>query len=148
MRSQDSIVRRVVLAIAMPMLAVLAVMQIGCGTTRQPMMHSAVGVPASEGTVSATKGDNDNTIVTVRVKHLALPAKMASDATVYVVWIQPPDGAIQNVGAMVLDEDLVGTLNTVTPHHRFKLIVTPEPNGAVAQPSHEPVFTTDVERTD
>lgn len=148
MRSRDSIVRLVVLAVAMPTLAVLAVMQIGCATTPRQTMHSAVGVPASEGTVSAAKGDNDNTIVNVQVKHLAPPAKVASDATVYVVWIQPLDGTMQNVGAMVLDADLVGTLNTVTPYHRFKLMVTPEPSGSGSQPTHEPVFTTNVERTE
>jgi hypothetical protein len=139
-------VRRIVLAVALPTLAVLAVMLSGCASTEHPM-HSGVGVPASEGTVSATTGDNDNTLVEVRVKHLAPPAKVASDATIYVVWIQPLNGAIQNIGGMVLDSDLVGTLKTVTPYHRFKLIVTPEPSPAVAQPTHEPVFTADVERT-
>ena len=147
MSSRVSIVRRVVMAVAMPTLAVLAVMLMGCTTAPQPM-HSAAGVPASEGTVKATKGDNDNTIVEVHVKHLAPPAKVASDATTYVVWIKPMDGALQNVGAMVLDSNLDGGLNTVTPYHRFKLEVTPEPSAAVAQPTHDPVFTADVERTE
>jgi hypothetical protein len=133
------------MAVSMPTLALLAVMLIGCVSTQQPM-HSAAGVPASEGTVNATKGDNDNTVVDIHVKHLAPPSKMAADATVYVVWVQPLDGAMQNVGAMVLDSNLDGSLNTLTPHHRFKLIVTPEPSAAVAAPTHEPVFTTDVER--
>ena len=140
-------VRRIVLAVAVPTLAVLAVMLSGCASTEHPM-HSGVGVPASEGTVSATKGDNDNTLLEVRVKHLAAPAKVASDATIYVVWIQPLNGVIQNVGGMVLDSDLVGTFKTVTAYHQFKLIVTPEPGPTVTQPTHDPVFTADVERTE
>ena len=147
MRSRDSTTHRIVVSVAMPILAVLAVMLIGCASNPQPM-HSAAAVPASQGTVKATKGDNGNTIVDIRVKHLATPSKVAADATVYVVWIQPVNGAIQNVGAMVLDGNLDGTLNTVTPPARFKLTVTPEPGPAVAAPTHDPVFTADVERTE
>ena len=147
MRSGVSIVRRIVMAVAMPMLAMLAVMLLGCATTPQPM-HSAAAVPASEGTVKATKGNNDNTLVEVHVKHLAPPAKVSSNATIYVVWVQPMDGALQNVGALVLNSDLDGGLSTVTPYHRFKLTVTPEPSAAVELPTHDAVFSADVERTE
>jgi hypothetical protein len=146
MRLQNSIIRCVVLAVAISTLATLAGMQIGC-TTSQPML-SATEVPASKGTVSATKGKNDNTNVTIRVKHLAPASKISPEATTYVVWIEPRNGAMQNVGAMILDKNLVGVFNTVTPHRRFKVSVTPEPSGKVAQPTHEPVFTSEVERTE
>jgi hypothetical protein len=80
-----------------------------------------------------------------RVKHLAPPSKMVSDATVYVVWIKPGDAAIQNVGALTLNENLEGRLDTVTPHRRFMVSVTPEPGARGAQPTHEAVFTSSVE---
>ena len=147
MRSKLLVIRRVVLATALPMLAALVVMLIGCSTTPQPM-HSAAAVPASEGTVKATKGSNDNTNVEVLVKHLAPPAKVAADSTIYVVWVQPMNGALQNVGALILNSDLDGGLKTVTPFHRFKLTVTPEPSAAIMAPSHDAVFTADVERTE
>ncbi len=146
MKSQNSIIHRVVFVAVMSAFVVLAGMQIGCVKTQS--MHSSASVPASEGTVSVSKGENDNTNITIEVKHLAPPPKMASDATVYVVWIQPMDNTMQNVGAMILDDNLTGTLNTVTPHRRFKVLVTPEPSGKVAYPTHEPVFTSDVERSE
>ncbi len=110
-------------------------------------MRSGAGVPASQGTVKASLADNGNTAVAVRVKHLAPPSKVESDATVYVVWIQPRNADIQSVGAMTLNDELEGSLDTVTPHSRFTLTVTPEPSARVAYPSHDPVFSSEVERT-
>lgn len=120
--------------------------QVGCQgmmfwRSKPQEMHSGAEVPASEGTVRVSDGDNGNSKVSIRVKHLAPPSKIASDSTVYVVWIQPMEGALQNVGALVLDKDLEGSLDTLTPHHRFKVSVTPEPSQRVSAPTHEPVFT-------
>jgi len=107
-------------------------------------MVSAPGVPASQGTVEATIGDKGNTNISIRVKHLAPPSKMAPDATVYVVWLQPPDAEKQNIGALVLNENLEGSLDTVSAHTRFQISVTPEPSGSGSQPTHDPVFTAEV----
>src|SRR5688572_19057738 len=91
----------------------------GCGLfgggARTQTMTSGSGVPAAEGTVRSSEGDNGNTNVAVRVNHLAPASKVASDATVYVVWIQARNGTVQNVGALRLDDDLEGTLETMTP---------------------------------
>lgn len=124
--------------------------QVGCSNlmfwrSKPQVMHSAASVPASKGTVKTTKGDNGNTNVAIRVEHLALPSRIVSDATVYVVWIQPMGGEKQNVGALTIDKDLEGRLDTVTAHHRFSVMVTPEPSGQATQPSNEAVFTTNVE---
>ena len=145
MKSRASNLPRAVLAVAMPTIVALVGVLLGCATTQA--MRSGPGVPASEGTVSTSAADNGNTNVTVRVEHLAPAWKVAADATVYVVWIQPrndPAAAWQSVGAMSLDDDLDGTLDTVTSQNRFLVMVTPEPNGQVELPSHEAVLTADV----
>lgn len=135
--------RRVALAVALPTVAVFVGLHLGCA--KPQAMQSAEGVPASQGTVKATVGENGNTKVSIRVKHLAPPSKIASDATVYVVWLQPRNGVKQNIGALVLSDNLEGSLDTMTPHSRFVITVTPEPGGKVSEPTHEPVFTADVE---
>ncbi len=141
MNSRTLIIRRAVLAVALPTAAAVLGMQLGCAPTPGARtMVSSESVPASEGLVRGTRGDNGNTRLTVAVKHLARPSKMAPGATIYVVWIQPRDGARQSVGTLVLDDNLEGTLETVTPHKHFLVSVTPEPNGQVAQPTHEPVL--------
>ncbi|MBL8715521.1 MAG: anti-sigma factor [Myxococcales bacterium] len=113
----------------------------------QPMTASPT-VPASQGTVTVSATDEGNTKVAVKVKHLAQPSKVEPDAAIYVVWIRPPSGELQSLGALKLDGDLDGTLEAVTPHRRFQLTVTPEPNQQVVGPSHPPVFTAEVDRLD
>ena len=111
-------------------------------------MQSSTENTSGEGTVQAKAGPNGNTEVEVRVKHLSPPSKVAADAIVYVVWIQPRNAEIQNVGALQVDADLVGKLNTTTPHRAFTLSVTPEPGARMAAPTHGAVFTTEVNRTE
>lgn len=122
----------------------------GCGmfggrSSEQPMTSSSPN-QAGQGTVEATAGENGNTDLAVRVKHLAAPARLASDASVYVVWIKPRAAQIQNVGALEVDDDLVGALDTTTPHLAFTVTVTPEPSARMAAPTHSPVFTAEVDR--
>lgn len=147
MKNQGFTLRPFVLLTA---LSALVGAQVGCQKmmfwrSDPQVMHSGTGVPAGEGTVRVSEGDNGNTKVSIRVKHLAPPSKIEANSTVYIVWIQPMDGNRQNVGALAVDKDLEGSLDTLTPHRRFKISITPEPNRQVAEPSHEPVFTYNVE---
>jgi hypothetical protein len=119
---------------------------LGCGAGPQPMTTSAI-VPAAEGTVQPRAADNGATGFTVRVRHLAPPSRVAPEATVYMVWVQPADGQLfQSVGAMTVDKDLIGSFDAVTRFDHFTVIVTPEANDRVEQPTHEPVFTSQVSR--
>ena len=145
MSTRTSIMRSVALAAVLPAVVALGSLQSGCSSTQK--MRSASAVPASKGTVDATAGDNGNTNLAVRVKHLAEPLMVASDATVYVVWVHPRDAAMQNVGALTLNDNLEGSLDTVTAQSRFQVSVTPEASGTVEYPAHAPVFTADVDRT-
>jgi hypothetical protein len=66
----------------------------------------------------------------------------------YVVWIQPRNAEIQNVGALQVDADLVGKLDTTTPRRVFTLTVTPEPSARMAAPTRGALFTAEVNRGD
>ena len=153
MNRTSSILRRLAPTLALVPFAALGGVHIGCGVfggggDSTQTMTAATSVPAGEGTATASDGDNGNTKLAVNVKHLAPASKIASDATVYVVWIQPRNAPIQSLGALTLDDDLEGSLEAVTPHRRFTVIVTPEPSAVVRQPTHEPVFTSEVDRGD
>jgi hypothetical protein len=126
----------------------IASTQAGCASAQKQTMESSLANTSGQGTVEARVGPNGNTEIEVRVKHLSDPARVASDASVYVVWIQPRNAEIQNVGALKLDADLVGQLNTTTPHRAFTLTVTPEPSARMASPTHGAVFTAEVHRAD
>jgi len=119
----------------------------GSGAPKQNMNTSPENT-SGQGTVQATLGDNGNTSVEVRVKHLSPAPKVAADASVYVVWIRPRNAEIQNVGALQIDDDLIGKLKTTTPHRAFTLTITPEPSARMALPTHPAVFTSEVNRVD
>jgi hypothetical protein len=111
-------------------------------------MQQGRGTPASEGTVEAHAESSGNTALTIRVAHLAPPGRVAADAQVCVVWVQPLDAAPGNVGVLELGKDLTGSLATLTPHRRFGVLITPEPSGQADKPTHPAVFTAQVVRTE
>lgn len=119
---------------------------IGCGGKDVPL-ETAASVPAARGTAEATATDNDNTDLKVEVEHLAPPDKIASGASVYVVWAKPDTKEpAQNLGALVIDDDRKGSLRTTTPLKHFEVMVTPEASAAVQHPSNEPVMKAKVAR--
>jgi hypothetical protein len=126
----------------------IAMATTGCGLfgsseTKQPM-NASVENTSGEGTIETRTDKNGNTQVELLVKHLSTPSKVAADASIYIVWIRPDNGDIQNVGALQVDDELVGKFNTTTPHRAFELMVTPEPSARMSQPTHEAVFTAKV----
>jgi hypothetical protein len=141
-------VKRAIGIITMATLSTFALGSAACGGSSQQALGPAPENTSGEGTVQAKADTNGNTMVQVQVKRLSAPARVSSDATVYVVWIKAPTGDIQNVGALNLDSDYTGTLNTTSPHKAFTLTVTPEPSAAMNAPTHKVVFSADVKRTD
>lgn len=118
------------------------------GCAKPDKMHASAAVPASEGTVRATEGTDGNTDVTLWVKHLADPARVQGDSTTYVVWFQAVGAKPQNVGAMAVDANLEGRFDGSTPHKRFWVTVTPEPAATADQPTHDAVFSSEVDRSE
>ncbi|MBL9024886.1 MAG: hypothetical protein JNL21_22000 [Myxococcales bacterium] len=117
---------------------------IGCSST--VTMTPAASVPFAQGEVDPSFEDNGNGSITVRVAHLGDPAKLASGATTYVVWIQPDkeDAPLQNVGALKVDDDFEGELTITTTFRNFAISVTPESAADVTKPSGAPVLTASV----
>jgi hypothetical protein len=103
-------------------------------------------IPAAQGEIKISKGDNDNTRMRLKVAHLADPQKLAPGASTYVVWIQGSPGPVQNVGALEIDEKQEGSLETVTPHREFQLFITAEAVPTVAVPTSERLLHASVRR--
>ncbi|MGD0835515.1 MAG: hypothetical protein ABSB49_02600 [Polyangia bacterium] len=127
---------------------VVALAGIGAGCAHRENMQAASGVPAAQGTVTATKDSDGNTDLVVDVKHLARPDMVTAGATVYLVWIDPAGGKMESVGILNLGSNLEGILKTKTPQRKFALAITPEANAQVERPAHAPVFTANVDRGD
>lgn len=126
----------------------LSVGLVGCGLFgggHTQVMNASPSVPSSKGELRTSEDDNGNIRLALQVEHLAPPAKVAPDATVYVTWIQPGSEFIQNVGALKIGDDLTAKLETLTPYRSFALTVTPEPSSRVSKPTHEAVFRSTVD---
>lgn len=106
----------------------------GCATTYQ--LRPEARTPAAAGTINATTDSNDNTTVTIHVRHLPEPSGLDSSLRTFVDWIRPnAQGEYRNVGQIVIDANREGRLDTTTPHRRFELIITAEASGAPKEPS-------------
>lgn len=112
----------------------------GCGTSKQSMGASNL-TPAAQGMVVTKSGDNENTNMTVNVKHLAPANRVYAGATNYIVWVLPEGSSSpQNVGALQVDENLNGTHSTTIPYKNFKVIVTPEMSTMSQNPTGPTIF--------
>jgi hypothetical protein len=127
---------------------VLSIVLTGCFLSRGQAvrMSTSSEIPAAEGTAKASTTDNGNTILKVEVRHLARPEKVATGATTYVVWAKDDQGSPQNLGALRVDENLKGTLETVTPLESFHVFITAEPSGTMAEPTSDHLFTATIPR--
>jgi hypothetical protein len=113
----------------------------GCASLRSavgensPVMNVSPTLPSTEGTVIYGKAPNENTSIALTVKHLPHPKKLTPPANNYVLWLRPKGAAAQNIGELTVDDNLTGTLNTVTAVKNFDLFITAEANGQVQQPT-------------
>jgi hypothetical protein len=126
-------------------------------------LTSSPRTPAAEGNINVDSGPNGNTKLSIKVRHLAPPSSVTSTATTYVAWIVPRAASAAasdqtnqetaraneqqpiNVGAIMVDDDLKGTLETITPFRQFDLMITPEPSPVAMRPSNKPVLTARVQ---
>lgn len=122
----------------------LALPLAACAEPRPIPMLNAPEAPAAQGTVITKVAENGNLRLVVQVKHLAPPEKMMPNATVYVVWVQPPGAGPQNVGALRVDSNLTGRLETTTAHPVFDVFITAEESPTAAFPRGPRVLTASV----
>src|SRR5690242_10709396 len=103
-------------------------------------------VPGATGAVEA-KADKTggNTMVTIKVDHLARPTLLTPPANEYVVWIDPEDGSPQNQGVLQVGDNEKGDLKMTTTASKFKVIVTAETEAHPKTPSNRVVLQTEVQ---
>ncbi|MGH9588798.1 MAG: hypothetical protein ACRD25_00285 [Terracidiphilus sp.] len=113
-------------------------------TAKKISMTPAKEVPAAHGTVAVKTGRNGNIEVAITTKALAQASALTPPAETYVVWFQPPDQSPKNMGALRVDNNLNGKLETVAPYRHFKVFITAEKQRNVASPHGTKVLTAEV----
>ncbi|MEC7518316.1 MAG: anti-sigma factor [Myxococcota bacterium] len=102
----------------------------GCGGSAYQLQGQgpAIGTDA-ELEVASVAGDNRR--IELDVRHLPPPNRLGASFETYHVWIAPAGGTPVLAGRLQYDAgDRRGRLTTITPHDRFRLMVTPEPRGS------------------
>jgi len=119
-----------------------------CSASTSLSMTNSPSNPAAQGEVKVGKADNGNTKIDVVVKHLAPVQKIDPKSNSYVVWARPAAEQTRavNLGALTVNKNLEGELETVTPFQNFHLFITPEPTPQALDPAGQPVLWTDVNR--
>jgi len=122
-------------------LAMSGCSMLGIGGGTAIRLSSSPTLPAVEGLVKFSATKNNNTRITLTVKHLPQPEKLTPPAGQYIVWTRAAKyEAAQNIGALVVDKNLNGKLETETPLHTFELFITAEASGQIQQPYGEPLL--------
>jgi hypothetical protein len=114
--------------------AFCAMVELGCGG-KKVTMNPANSVPAAQGHADISHDSNGNTVVDLKVHHLAKPEMLTPPGSVYVVWFQPNGQPAQNQGQLRVDGNLNGEFKTTTPLKNFDIVVTAEPGPTVTSPT-------------
>jgi hypothetical protein len=132
------------LAVALMMLTGLAAAS--CAGSKEIKLESSGDIPAAEAEVAIGSNSNGNTTFDLEVRHLAHPSRVDPEATVYVVWLLGGDSAAraQNMGALMVDDNLNGAYSGVTPLRDFVLSVTAEPSSAESSPTGKALLYTTI----
>ncbi len=127
----------------------IALLLIGCATTYH--FNRGAEVPAADGSARVFVGANGNTRIAIAVQHLAPPDRVGAGANSYVAWSEVGAGDTlqrQNLGALHIDKDLSGKLQTVSAMTDFTLFITPEPAPTTPTPTGKEVLFVHISRND
>lgn len=132
--------------LAIALLVVTGLTTASCAGSKELRMASSGDIPAAESTVKISTTSNGNTGFDLAVKHLAAPQRVDANTSVYVVWTRGSGStdSTQNMGALVVDDNLNGSFAGVTPLKSFDLFVTAEPTQAAASPTGKTLLYTTV----
>lgn len=102
--------------------------------------------PAALGEAKVRVGENNNTRIDLDIRHLAPPQNLTPPKSVYVVWVQAPDGKFTNLGQITPDLSRRVDFSAVTPLRVFRILITAENRVLAGSPSDQIVLSTDVFR--
>jgi hypothetical protein len=111
---------------------------------KQVHLTPATSVPAATATADVSHDDNGNTIVDLKVKHLAKPENLTPSKAVYMVWIQPHGQAPIRQGQLKVNDDLEAEFKTPTTYRSFEIFVTAEDSASVSNPTGQEVLRQDI----
>lgn len=112
------------------------------GCSQKIAFNKSRVVPAAELNVKISQDKNDNYKIEMEVENLALPQDLTPAKNTYVVWITSINGSF-NVGQLLLDKNLEGTLSAITPYKPNSILITAEEDPKATFPGIQVVLTSE-----
>lgn len=113
---------------------------------RKIAFNTSTIVPAAEGYVKVKKDNNGNHAINVDVKNLANPRRLPVPQSVYMVWVDSPEGLKKlgqlKSGSGLFSNTLKASLRAITPVKPTRLFITAESDAGVQYPGSQTVLTT------
>jgi hypothetical protein len=128
------------------LVAVLSALS-GCAGPSQVRLTGSPDIPGAEGVVTTSTSNDGNTKLDISVKHLAPPEKVEPGTSVFMVWVRGLEDGAQaaSQGALMVNSDLIGEMETVTPLRSFELFITPESSHTVTAPTGKILLSARIE---
>lgn len=130
------------------LLILITMLTTSCTSTEYVMNTNKELTPAAEASVLVAEDirNKDNLTLTLRINHLAQPSEIDEKASTYVAWIIPKEAKYDpiNIGALDLQENLSGLLETTVAFKEFDIFVTPERVPTATFPTGPKVFKSHV----
>lgn len=120
----------------------LAVAAAAAGCAKKVTVSISSTIPAAQAEIKTGKDKNDNSVVDLKVKHMAPAENLRPARSTYVVWVETPDRKTINVGRLKLSDNLEGEIRIMTPYPAFRLVVSAEDNALPFSPSSQRVIET------
>jgi hypothetical protein len=122
------------------LVALLAVALLNSACGHKVKLNPAPSVPAATATAELTHDSNGNTVVDLKVNHLAKPENLTPPRSVYIVWIQPRGGTPIKQGQLQVNSNLEAEFKSPTTYKSFDIFVTAEDSALVTQPTGQEVL--------
>lgn len=102
--------------------------------------------PVATGVVDVGRDKNGNTTLDLHVEHLARAAELAPSKETYVVWVEAPGRAPENIGELKVNENLEGDFKSATVLRHFQLVIRAEDDPDATSPGGPVVLSANVEQ--
>lgn len=119
---------------------ILTIFLVGC--SQNIAFNKSRVVPAAELNVKINQDKNSNYNIKLNVENLALPQDLTPAKNTYIVWIVTSKGSF-NVGRLLINKNLKGSLSAITPYKPTSIIITAEEDPEATYPGIQVALTSE-----
>lgn len=115
--------------------------------SREDKLTNTSLTPAAQGKILTSTDSNGNTVVEIKVEHLATPQSLTPPQQTYLIWVRPRGEQADLLGALRVDPNsLRGSYKGTTTYKDFDVLITAENNNKADVPSNMVILKGTVER--